>query len=613
MKISIIFRLSCELQRLLVGPNVAYNPECDPGSHDSLSGFLIGALPDVLLTRVIPAADILRRWRSHMPGEGSLIVICINEDGFEGRATPKIEGVSFHFVNASEAAHPEVEAMLIAESLNHGRGKYALNSDTTKSVNSDRSVILVGGGVVNLVTAYYLVNAGYSVTVLEGAPDPAINDDWRKQGCTFGGHDARVFSLNEGRQHLFKGYQFTSATNTQFNQRVRDGGWLMRSPYEHEPLTRHWIDESKRLPLWLAGRFDQDIISFNHESAVLWREMMADAPELFQGVGFQDGLLRLYATVEQYNQALVKEGKIGSILRELDLDKLAAEFPSLRDGLEAGNISGALDVVGFSINVQKFSRALIKYITSRGSRFEWGVQVTKVLRDRQERISGLELNNKEIVRSPHYVISPGAYGNRILSGFRSENKIASVVGMWLTMPESTETKLDRPLKISRKGYAAKGAAEGANVIGGTDSHGNPIIHVGSGHGFISVDPAKLDSEQLHELMPAVHETAQQYFPRQYLRAKEQGYFEAQARYCVRPWISTGLGLFEMAPSVNGGLAIVTGGHSTGGFAQSPSVGQAVLAALSGHQHRMHTLYDPDRFSDFHSAHELRQAVAQAEA
>lgn len=29
MKISIIYRLSLELQRLIIGPNVAYNPDCN--------------------------------------------------------------------------------------------------------------------------------------------------------------------------------------------------------------------------------------------------------------------------------------------------------------------------------------------------------------------------------------------------------------------------------------------------------------------------------------------------------------------------------------------------------------------------------------------------------
>lgn len=614
MKISIIYRLSLELQRLIIGPNVAYNPDCNLNSYDSLSSFLIETRSNVLLTRTIPAAEVLRRWRSNMPQEQSLTVICIDEGGVAGASPPCIAGVSFHLIDSSETAHPEVEAMLIAESLEHGRDERALNRDAPKSVwGGDQSVTLVGGGIINMITAYYLVNAGYKVTVLEGAADPTVSANWRLQGCTFGGNDARVFSLNEGRQHLFKGYQYTNATNTQFKLRIRDGGWLIHSPNEHDANTRDWVDVSQRLPLWLAGRFDRDIISFNQESAPLWRKMMADSPELFQEIGFKDGLLRLYATSEHYNRALVIEREIDSIIREVDLDTLGVEFPSLRDGLEAGNIAGALDVVGFSLNVHKFSRKLIKYIVSRGSRFEWGAKVTKVLRDRKGQISGLEVSNKEIISSSHYVISPGAYGNRILSGFRSENKIAGVAGLWLTMPDNAETRLDRPLKICRKGFAANGAAEGANIIGGTDTHGKPIIHVSSGHGFISLDPVRVNEEQLRELLPVVHETAQQYFPKQYSIAQELEGFATQIRYCVRPWTSTGLGLFEVAPSVNGGTAIITGGHNTGGFALSPSVGQAVLATLSGHQHRMHTLYDPDRLSNFCGATESRPTFVEIDA
>ena len=59
MKISIIYRLYLELQRLIIGPNVAYNPDCNLDSYDSLSSFLIETRSNVLLTRTIPAAEVL--------------------------------------------------------------------------------------------------------------------------------------------------------------------------------------------------------------------------------------------------------------------------------------------------------------------------------------------------------------------------------------------------------------------------------------------------------------------------------------------------------------------------------------------------------------------------
>jgi D-amino-acid dehydrogenase len=172
--------------------------------------------------------------------------------------------------------------------------------------------------------------------------------------------------------------------------------------------------------------------------------------------------------------------------------------------------------------------------------------------------------------------------------------------MWLTLPE-LETGLDRPLKISRQGFAANGAAEGANVIAGTDAQGKPAIHISSGHGYLGTEPAGFDCGHLDDLARAVDETARQYFPRQYKLACECGMVPLPHRYCVRPWTPSGLGLFEMAPSVDGGLAIVTGGHNTGGYAQAPSTGQAVVAALAGRPHPMHVLYDPARFTSFNEA------------
>jgi glycine/D-amino acid oxidase-like deaminating enzyme len=612
MKIAIVFRLSEELERLLVGGNVIYFPDAQTGNAESLSAFLRETLPDVLITRAIPPRDVLRKWRSFISKDAPLRVVLIGEAGDADLMVPYVDNVSWTVIDERASSTPEVEAMLACESSNHAVlvGRKPRLRDAMESAARGKDVILVGGGVVNLVTAYYLVNAGYDVTVLEAAQDPALNADWRQQGCTFGGNDARMFSLNEGRHHQFKGYQFTETTNAQFDTLVGDGGWLIHPAETHDALTRDWVGEFKRVPLWLAGRFNRDIISFNQESAPLWRDMMASAPELFRDVGFHDGLLRVYATAEQYRQALIKERQIGAVLREVELDRLAYEFPSLGDGLEAGHISGVLDVVGFSVSVQKFSRALGDFITRRGAKLHWGKSVNRVLRDNHGRVTGLQLTDKSVLKSSNYVICPGAFGNRMLAGFRSENKIAAVAGMWLTLPDRIDLRLDRPLKVSRKGFAASGAAEGANVIGGADQYGNPIIHISSGHGFLGADPTKLAPEQLFDLTRAVHETAEQYFPQQYAWASERGYLDGPARYCIRPWTPTGLGLFETTPSVNGGLMIVTGGHNTGGFAQAPSVGLAVMAALGGIHHPMHALYDPDRFGEFHAIQE--ESLARAE-
>jgi D-amino-acid dehydrogenase len=604
MNILIARQLPENLETLLVNDNIIYRPDLAIKNQECLRTALIRNVPDALITNEIPAHSTLCGWRQAMKGRRNLTVIHITDQDLAAFRLPEIGGIFYYRIDPRNSACADEDALLMAETA--GRRSVATGvpigrRDAAANCGRGRDVTLVGGGIVNLITAYYLIKAGYSVTVLERASDPALDGDWRRQGCTYAGGDARIFSLNEGRHHHFKDLTVTPATNTQFDRVLRDGGWLVNPVTAYDGQSRKWIDEFHTVPPWLAKRFNQDIIGFNQESAWLWREMMADAPELFRGVGFHDGLLRLYPTDAHYGKALAAEGEIGAIIREIDMRRLPVEFPSLHEAWEAGAIGGALEVVGFSVNVHRFAETLRNYLAAQGCRICWNAEVDKILRDREGRVIALEMSDNTVVMSSHYVISPGAFGNEILTGFRSEGKVAAVAGMWLALPDDKDRPLDRPLKVRRTGFAADGAAEGANVISGTYANGQPIIQVSAGHGFVGADPGKLDEAQLDDLTRTVHEAARQYFPRKYERALAQGLLRPPYRYCIRPWTPSGLGLFETVPGAGGGLTIVTGGHNTGGFAQSPSVGQAVVAALAGREHPMHTLYHPDRYASFYGS------------
>lgn len=202
------------------------------------------------------------------------------------------------------------------------------------------------------------------------------------------------------------------------------------------------------------------------------------------------------------------------------------------------------------------------------------------------------------------MISPGAYAGGLLDGTLSQNKISSIVGSWLRIP-NIGSKLDVSLKISRSGFASDGAAVGANILIGSDSQGKDIIHVSSGHGYVGEDPNNINPEYVEDLFRVVEETAKQYFPNCYKSAKESGLLERSLKYCVRPWTPSGLGIFEIIKAKNNGLLIITGGHNTGGFAQSPSVAMAVLSALAGELHSMHSAYHPERVNYFTTYDERR--------
>jgi glycine/D-amino acid oxidase-like deaminating enzyme len=466
------------------------------------------------------------------------------------------------------------------------------------------TVALIGGGIVNLITAYYLTTAGFAVTIFDRAPDPATRPDWRLLGCSAGGGDSRIFSLNESRHHLANSRHYEDASGSPFRRTIEENGWLAISPTTLGWADLEWIKRFESVPQKLAAQFNSDIISFNRESEPLWRDFIASHPSLFERSGLQRGLVRLYAAEDKYRRALDSERAIGALKRELSQHDLATELPVLQDAIDANSIRGSIEVSGFSVNIHALIGHLTKYLSSSGVRFCWNTRVDAVIRDNMGHVQGLRIGSNTI-ESKHFVLSIGAYSRHLLEGFESAQTIAPVIGMWLTLPDVSPF-LDRPLKITRVGFAANGAAEGANVVSGVDSEGRAVIHVSSGHGYIGIGNENRLYQDSFGLRRAVEETAKAFFPRQYAAGFHSSDGISNSRTCVRPWTASGLGIFESLETSHHGSFVVTGGHNTGGFAQAPAIAMATLALLQRRSHPMHTLYHPMRLEnlllDVASAH-----------
>jgi D-amino-acid dehydrogenase len=601
MKLAITLRLTAELEAALLGDNVAYRPDLASKGAHAMRSMLASWQPDVLITASMPDRETIAAWRASIVLARRLTVIEVGEGSEAGETAPAVatraapleagSGVERVRIDRARTAQPEIDAFELAETLN----RRAL-VPRAHARRSGTRVIMIGAGIVNLVTAYELVRNGFQVEVFDAGPDPSRPYDWQRHGCTFGGGDARIFSLNEARHHHHKGLAVSADSNTQFQRTIGDDGWLACAPTTLGPRDRSWIAEHEAMPPWLSGRFDRDIISFNQESHSWWRALIAAHPQLFADVGFCDGLVRIYAARDRYERARLGERRIGAVVRELDLADVAHDHPALAGAVASGEIAGALEVIGFSLNVQRFGRALISDLTDRGSVFHWGARANAARRDALGRVAGIEIGSAAVT-GDHYVISPGAYGGTLLEGWKSDDAIAPMVGMWLTLP-NTAPRLERPLKVSRAGFASSASTEGANVIAGWDPAYGEVIFVSGGHGYVGMDAGKLDPRGLADLTRAIDETAWRLFPDKCARGVELGMSSERPRYCIRPWTASGLGVFECAETADGGLAIVAGGHNTGGFAQSPSVARAVVAALRGEHHPMHGLYHPQRYRSF---------------
>jgi D-amino-acid dehydrogenase len=108
------------------------------------------------------------------------------------------------------------------------------------------------------------------------------------------------------------------------------------------------------------------------------------------------------------------------------------------------------------------------------------------------------------------------------------------------------------------------------------------------------DDLDMDSPELAVLFAALEDTARRYLPAAYAQALADNSLRLSRRACIRPFTPTGLGIFEVLGTVDGGRMVITTGHNTGGFSQAPEVARAVTATLNGSFHSMQEIYDPER-------------------
>jgi glycine/D-amino acid oxidase-like deaminating enzyme len=446
----------------------------------------------------------------------------------------------------------------------------------------ERHIVLVGLGIVNLVTAHFLAHAGHRVTCLDGAPDPRHDHAWTAYGCSRGGGNARMFTLTECDDYHDKSLDRAGA-NGQFRDSVSSKGWLTG---ELAPDDEAWIADFERVPGWLARTYNADIFALSRRSGVLWHDWIDRRPDLFGDVGLRAGILRLYGTADALRHGRARQDMVGATQGALSADDVRRQYPAL-SGAAADAFAGGVAVSGFTLQVHDLMAALLDELELRGARLRFDEPVADLRHDTSGRVAGIVTARGESIEADDYVLSPGAVGWWLGGAAGVEPLVRGVLGCWATVP-NVEPRLEHSLKIVRPDHFAVDA----NVTVGRDSDGAPSLIVGSGYGYVGTGEEAISPAELELTYRAVVDTIRTFFPAALEAAGEQA-VHGSFRYCVRPWTASNLGVFARQAASHG-QAIWTGGHNTGGFAQAPVVAEAVLASLNGAFHPMHAAYHPAR-------------------
>jgi D-amino-acid dehydrogenase len=593
MKILLIDELDAALLNVLLSENIVYRPDLLHKSDELLLSTLLDSqIEAIVSSRTLPAGA-LNAWTDACRSASYYVKICpvANAAAVDKASLGLHPRLSAIFISPDGEKSPYVLAFEKLERISSRRliARTGHSSDGAEHAKRDH-VVLVGAGLVNLITAHTLQKNGYEVSFVDNGPDPRANAPWTSYGCSRGGDDARMFTLSEMDNYNDK--QVSLTMNTLFNRPVSDLGWSVHWKDTLSAPEKGWIKEFESIPVWLANRYNEDIFAFNRESLPLWDDWKATDPRLFESSIIREDILRIYSDPAQFAWAVKRQDRIGATKRVLSPEALAKAHPGLTGAVRGGHIAGGVEVIGFTINAHKFIHQLLARLEGAGARFAWNQPAQSLLFDERGRVSGVRASDG-VLDAVHYVVSPGAYGNNLLAGSRTHGRIHGVLGAWLRLP-NTAPQLQLSMKLARKNHIT----EDSNITIATDVDGSPLLVIGSGYGHTGVDPRNIDQAQLHQIYQGLVDTAQKYFPQAYEEALAAGSLEDSFKYCVRPWTATSLGIFESIRTARGGSCVITGGHNTGGFTQAPATAQAVLAALEGRPHPMHAAYHPDRACAF---------------
>ncbi len=279
-------------------------------------------------------------------------------------------------------------------------------------------VLILGGGVVGITTAYQLLQDGHDVTVLEKEAEVAESTSWGNAGMIAPGHSF-VWSSPAAPKILLKSL-FLKNQSLRFRLSADPHlyGWSLR-------FLKECTAEKARLNTLRKHRLA------THSQSVL-QDVVAR-----EGISYDrttSGIIYFHR-----NKAALDNGirnmrlleSDGQEIRVIDADEVVRREPALFGSrkLIAGGILCPTDETGSS---SKFTKALADIVRSRGGRILTGTRIVKLERD-GNRIARV-VTDKGDFSADNYVLSLGSESPLLARRVGLSLPIYPIKGYSLTIP-----------------------------------------------------------------------------------------------------------------------------------------------------------------------------------
>ncbi len=327
-------------------------------------------------------------------------------------------------------------------------------------------VIVLGGGVIGVTTAYSLARSGAEVVLVDRQPGPALETSFANAGQVSPGYSTPWAAPGIPLKALKWMFQRHAPLAIR-----PDGTWFqwqwMAAMLGNCTASRYQVNKARMMR----------VAEYSRDTLRAWREDLGLQYEQRTG-----GTLQVFRTQAQLD-AVARDTAVlqdcGVPFELLDRDGLARAEPGLlhtRDRL-TGGLRLPNDETG---DCQQFTTELARKAARLGVQFMWSRSVQSV-RTVQGRIAGVVLDGPEgeTVEGDQYVMCMGSYSRAWARQLGIDLPVYPVKGYSLTIPLVDETRapvstvLDETYKVALTRFDQRIRVGGMAELGGFDLRLNP--------------------------------------------------------------------------------------------------------------------------------------------
>ncbi|QEA12144.1 D-amino acid dehydrogenase [Comamonas flocculans] len=327
-------------------------------------------------------------------------------------------------------------------------------------------VLVLGGGVIGVSTAYYLARAGADVTVLEREGGVALETSFANAGQVSPGYSTPWAAPGIPLKAL---------------------KWMFQ---KHAPLALR-LDGSMFQLRWMAMMLRNCTsarYAVNKERMTRIAEYSRDCLRQLRedtGIAYEQrtrGTLQVFRTHKQLAAAhrdteVLDECGVPYRMMTNPADLVEYE-PALA---HARGLVGGLQLPGDETgDCQRFTAALAEKARALGVKFRFGVQIAE-LQQRGGQVSGVRLAGEaaEVLTADRYVLALGSYSRAMAAGLGLDLPVYPVKGYSLTIPLVDESRapvstvMDETYKVAITRFDQRIRVGGMAELGGFDLRLNP--------------------------------------------------------------------------------------------------------------------------------------------